>query len=206
MLQWTLTHGAEAAVQQVAGQYDVGADRVRIDLGHLLRELEQRRLVRGPWSGKRSPGKDSCLPYQVLAPLLSSIRFLFQALRAEAWAILALAYLCCRILGWPKTVTVWRQFYGNARGNASGGGWAGRVAAVDEAVRKAASSHVLPVGCKERSLCNWALLRANGWPATLVVGINLFPLSAHCWCESGPWILGDERERCEDFAPVVRYE
>jgi hypothetical protein len=62
------------------------------------------------------------------------------------------------------------------------------------------------MACKERALCCWALARAAGLAATLVVGLQLFPLAGHCWCEVGSWTLSDDRARCDLYTPVIRYE
>ena len=56
-----------------------------------------------------------------------------------------------------------------------------------------------------RALCSWSLARAAGLHAALVVGIDLFPIAAHCWCEVGTQTLGDEREHCNSFTPVARW-
>ena len=85
------------------------------------------------------------------------------------------------------------------------GAWEPTVQTIDAAVRGAASRHAFSVECKERSLSCWSLARAAGLPATVVLGINLFPVAGHCWCESGPWTLSDYEDRCQNFTPVVRY-
>jgi Transglutaminase-like superfamily len=76
---------------------------------------------------------------------------------------------------------------------------------IDTAVRQAAARHILKVECKERALCCWVLARRAGVPAQLVVGICLFPLEGHCWCECGEWIFSDDRDRCASYHPVITY-
>jgi hypothetical protein len=119
---------------------------------------------------------------------------------------LPLARLCVRVFGWTRTVAVWQQC------QRAGSGTVGEeeadkiVKAVDEAVSRAAAKYPFQVACKERALCCWALVGSTGVPATLVVGINLFPLCAHCWCESGLWTPGDDPDHCKRYVPVVRYK
>jgi len=50
------------------------------------------------------------------------------------------------------------------------------------------------------------LLRSAGVPAKLVVGLDLYPLAGHCWCEVGQHAFSDFPDRCESFTPVIRYE
>jgi hypothetical protein len=47
---------------------------------------------------------------------------------------------------------------------------------IAEAVRHTAARHLPGVSCKERSLTCWALCRMAGIPASVVLGISLFPL------------------------------
>jgi hypothetical protein len=38
------------------------------------------------------------------------------------------------------------------------------------------------------------------------VGIDLFPLASHAWCESGGRIVGDRYDgSCERYTPVISY-
>lgn len=124
----------------------------------------------------------------------------------QAWWLLLLAYVAIRCWGWPATVRCWQRFYrdrgreGVALRNRPE--WIDRVEA---AVRTATAHHVLPVACKERALCGWGLLCAHGLPAKLVLGIELFPLASHCWCQLGERVVGDLPERCARFTPVTSH-
>ena len=79
------------------------------------------------------------------------------------------------------------------------------VRALDDALRQTAAGHLLVMACKERALSCWALLRWAGAPAALVVGLDLFPLTGHCWCEVGSRIVTDFEDRCASYMPVARY-
>jgi hypothetical protein len=119
--------------------------------------------------------------------------------------MLTLAWLFFRLFGWAKTIAVWQRRYGAAHEPQSRRDWEIAVLALDATVRQAATSHVLTMECKERAVCCWAFARRAGLPARLVVGIQLVPFAGHCWCESGPWTLSDERQRCDQYQPVVEY-
>lgn len=80
------------------------------------------------------------------------------------------------------------------------------IEAIDEKVRTIAAKHLLNIGCKERALCCWTLIRSYGLPVKLVLGVDLFPLASHCWCEFGSEILTDYSDRCERFTPILSYE
>jgi hypothetical protein len=72
-------------------------------------------------------------------------------------------------------------------------------------VRAAVAGHPFAVACKERALCSWSLARTAGLRATLIVGIELFPIAGHCWCEVSERPLGDDQGRCDQFTPVARW-
>lgn len=122
----------------------------------------------------------------------------------QAAVLLTLAYLCFTFFGWARTVAPWQRC---ARRLALADGTADPAAldAVDGAVRDLAASLPLPVACKERALSCWTLARWAGLPATLVVGLDLFPLAGHCWCESGTRTLSDDAQRCALFTPILQY-
>ena len=50
------------------------------------------------------------------------------------------------------------------------------------------------------------LSKVEGLPARLVMGVALYPFEAHAWTECGDRIVGDDRARCAQFAPVSVYE
>ena len=76
---------------------------------------------------------------------------------------------------------------------------------IDKAVRAVAAHHPLHVECKERALSCWWLLHSADFSAQLVVGVDLFPLASHCWCEMGSFVLSDSQERCQRFTSVISY-
>jgi Transglutaminase-like superfamily len=77
---------------------------------------------------------------------------------------------------------------------------------VDHAVRTVAATHPLALACQERALCCCLLLWRRGLPAKLVVGVNLYPLTSHCWCELEERTLSDDADTCARFMPVLTYQ
>jgi hypothetical protein len=114
--------------------------------------------------------------------------------------LLAAARIFIRIFGWNETRRTWLEQPAHCTA-----AWTPNADAIAEAVRRAAAGHLLGVSCKERSLCCWALCRTAGIPASVVLGISLFPLASHCWCETAAGCLTDFPDRCESFTPVLKY-
>jgi hypothetical protein len=133
-----------------------------------------------------------------LRPIFSAIRFL--PLRVRTWTLLSAARAAIRMFGWNDTRRAWLDLPERTRA-AKGVD----QAAISEAVRRVAARHLFGVSCKERSLCCWALCRTAGISASVVLGISLFPLASHCWCESAAGCLTDFPDRCESFTPVLKY-
>jgi hypothetical protein len=204
MLQETLGGGTGSAARRVAERYGVDVRQVRADQDAFLRDLRKKGLIRPARMGRqRRPGM--ALPHLTLAPAL------WLASRAgrghlRTWLLLALSRLSFLLFGWARTLAVWRRWFPLKDTRLSAEEMEGRAAAVDEAVRRSAACHPFRIDCKERALCCWALARAAGVPAALVVGVQLFPLAGHCWCEFGARLLGDDRDRCEDYQVVARYD
>jgi hypothetical protein len=201
MLQAALEDGVAAAVTELARRYDAPEEQVRIDLTNFLKDLQRRGMVHRGTSRSRA---------QTLWPSLILIPFLFLIRRipigkVQAVALLTLAYLSFAWFGWSRTVSVWRRCFGGPAWREPTVADEPIIKGVDETVRGAAAALPFPAACKERALCCWALTCAAGVPATLVVGLELFPLGGHCWCEAGRWTLSDDRDRCQFYTHVLRY-
>jgi hypothetical protein len=172
---------------------------VEADLQRFLAPLEQRGILERRGKGRCRKSRVSLLP----AILLKMIVAILPRGKARIAALLALARISFHLSGWPATVAAWkRQFpvrnHGHAFDQES-------ARAIDEAVCTAAAHSPLGVNCKERALCCWALAREAGCPAELVIGVELFPLSGHCWCEAGPWVVSDHADKCARYIPALRY-
>lgn len=197
MLRDTVESGRAAAITRNAARYAVEETRIATDLDDLLGDMIRRGLLqRG--RGRQSPGIRRALANVIAGMMRLALRFA-RAERARAWIALTLARLSFLLLGWNATVGAWRARRGGER---SASPDARR--AIDAAVRGVAARHMMNVDCKERALACFALARAAGLPATLVVGVDFYPLAGHSWCESGADVLGDEAAHCRRFTPAFR--
>jgi hypothetical protein len=208
MLRDTLERGTGAAVADVAAEFGVELAQVQRDFDHFLNGLQRRRLLRRARTPPRR--SRSLLPSLILMPVLRWLHRPSRPAPRRVWGLLALARVSFRLFGWARTIAAWQRYHGQPPGpdmpaNGAALDAEQAIGAIDEAVRRTAAHHPLAVTCKERALCCWSLLRALGLPATLVVGLNLFPLEGHCWCEAGTRVLTDYPDRCAHFTPVVKY-
>lgn len=209
MLSAILTSGPAAAARQTADTYGIDLCRTRTDVDAFLLELEKQRLV-------TSSVKNHELQLRAFFDSLllgSALRLIHRlgSWRARASALLLFSRLAVRSVGWPRTVAALGDFCGQRRKTPKQ--WQEQhsdelkeiAQTVNDSLSEASALQPFKVNCKERALCCWALTRSAGLPATLVVGISLVPLSAHCWCELGPWLLGDDRDFCKQYLPVAHY-
>lgn len=56
--------------------------------------------------------------------------------------------------------------------------------------------------CLSSSIAYVYMVRACGLDATLVMGVNAQPFSAHCWVQSGDTVLNDRLENIRPFQPI----
>jgi Transglutaminase-like superfamily len=199
MLRETLQHGPILAAEAVAAAYGAPLPRVEADLRQFLTPLEQRGiLLRG--ASRRPRG---ALAAGLMVRLVKSMLGALPSLKARAGALLTLARLSFRLFGWTGTVAAWRRCFPLRAGSAE---VEARAGAIDDAVCAAAAGNLFGVACKERALTCWALARSEGLPASLVIGIELYPIAGHCWCEIGSRIVSDHPENCARYTPALRYE
>jgi hypothetical protein len=162
--------------------------------GILLKRTKGQRRRAPNRGGTALPGASSVA--RILALLQASSRL-------PVSVLLAFAYASVRLFGWSHTVMSWQVCFPSVAASAPANADAARAA--DAAIRETAALHPLNITCKERALACWALLHAGGWPAELVLGVDLFPLASHAWCESSGLLLTDDEDRCRRFTPVLRY-
>jgi hypothetical protein len=202
MLQETLTSGTAAAATQIAEDYGVDRQRVQDDLTVFLRDLEKQRLLSTQRNRRRG---GNGLARVLLRPVLRTAHRLPASPQARARTLLGLARLSFGLFGWTRTVAVWKEAHAHFPSRPAGAQDAETIQALDRAVRAAAACHPVAVACKERALCSWSLARTAGLSASLIVGIDLFPIAGHCWCEVGTRPIGEDRERFRHFTPVARW-
>ena len=207
MLYESLRVDVETAAIRISHEYHAELALVRNDLSAFLLDLEQKKLL---YQRKMYPHahryRRAWLPGLISALLLRWICTFPVSLDRKAWALLAIASLSMKMLGWTETIAIWHQYPQKQMPS-----WAALeleqyMKRVDNSIRTAAANHLFHAECKERALSCWMLLRAAGFSAKIVVGINLFPLECHCWCEAGQFIASDDQDRCEQFTPIMSYE
>jgi hypothetical protein len=205
MLQQALRHGPAAAARRVAAEYDVALPRAEADVGRFLAKLERRGVLRrrGQAAGR---GARTPLAAGLAALLLKMVAAMLPSRKVQAALLLTLARLSLRLCGWTGTVAAWARHFPLVEGRLAPHRAEATARAIDDAVCSAAAGNPLGVACKERALCCWALARAAGLPAALVIGVELFPLSGHCWCEAGSWIVSDRPDNCARYTPALRYQ
>jgi transglutaminase superfamily protein/coenzyme PQQ synthesis protein D (PqqD) len=197
MLRDGLSKDREAAVRDLARRYGVDAGRIREDYIAFFQDLERRKLLYARAHPAAAPSRSRFLT-TLLRPLIALVARL--PLTLQTWAWLAAARVSIRIFGWNETMRAWLKYHCHASTLRGVG-----EEVIRASVRSVAATHLLGVSCKERSLCCWSLCRAAGVPAWVVLGISLFPLASHCWCETAAGCLTDFPDRCEGFTPVLKY-
>lgn len=205
MLNETLREGIATAALHIATLYRTELSLVQRDLHAFLRNLEEKELIYRVGQHPRVIQDKNALPQLLLPPLLHFILICPLSLEKKSWSLLTLASLAIRLFGWPKTIASWHAYLQKYAPRCVTGELEPSVHKIDNAVRRVAACHPFHVECKERALCCWWFLSSAGFSTQLVVGVSLFPLECHCWCEAGQFIISDDRGRCERFTPVLSY-
>ncbi|HEY9662792.1 MAG TPA: PqqD family protein, partial [Allocoleopsis sp.] len=90
MLMLLLQQGIEAAVQQIAQDYQVSETQVQTDVAMFLKNLQHQRLI----TPQQSTSHKALIPSHFTVFLL-----------------LTLAWFSIRVLGWTKTIQLWRRWH-----------------------------------------------------------------------------------------------
>lgn len=205
MLRRLLECPMEVVQQELVRDYEVSPGRITDDLEGLLIELQRRDLVSTETVPSKSRRKYRIDPSALLFPLLRRIWRMPADRKGSVWQILALARIACRLWGWSPSVSCWRQFLAQFRIGRVDGGAVDRAAAIDATLRRSAARHPMGMGCKERALACWFLLYQSNIIADLILGVNLYPLASHCWCEWRNNVYGDDPIRCYRYEEILRY-
>jgi hypothetical protein len=202
LLQSLLQSGRGGTVASLAERLGGDVAAAEAEVGAFLEELQAERVICR--HGQRPRRRLRAALAYLLAPLVW-LGARAPGWRLKAWLLLPLAWLSVRLAGWTATRRAWTLWSSRTQ-RPSSPGTEQVVSAIDMAVRSAASWHVVGVECKERALTAFALLRVARRPASLVVGVQFFPLGGHCWCSSGARTVGDVSEHCATFTPVLQHE
>lgn len=207
MLRETLEHGLERASLQLAARYQIEASRAERDLQGLLGDLERQGVVLGPRAPRRSSSQRERLACRGLRRMLDLVQDMPLSAQAKSRVLLGLSHGAIRLVGWPKAIQTFQAHHRQKVPQQPARAVADTYPRdLDGIIRSVAAGYPLPVECKERAVSCWSLLRQAGLPAKLVVGISLFPLESHCWCELKGQVLTDHLDKCERFTPVMTYE
>jgi hypothetical protein len=202
MLRAVLRSGVDTAAAEIAAEHRADPDLVRADLKQLLVTLTREGLIQDSARRQDRGGWLSRTLLTAFVAVLSGLRRLPLGRRRRASLFLGSAYLSFRFFGWRKTIAAWQRLRRNQLSDEPDDT---AIRDIDEAVRQSAAAHLLPVACKERALCCWVLLGAAGIRSELVIGLTLYPLAGHCWCEARGCCLSDDPGPCEMFTPLIRY-
>src|SRR5579875_313383 len=181
MLEGTLVDGVETTIARIAARYEVSAHKVRSDLESLLGKLKDKRLIQDCGGRDGCRRRSALWPALTILPALRMLDVLRVKPKIKPTLLLVVARACLAMFGWARSVAQSQQDE--------------IISRVDDSIRRAAARLALST-CKERALCAWYILRSMGIPAALVVGVQLYPLAGHCWCQAGTRILTDFRDRC----------
>ena len=204
MLKSSLEQGEADTIQQIAAEYNTDLDTVRTDLTALLTDLRAKGLVRHgddrlSWMRLRAAiAITLCYPGLWILGLIHNRRL-------KTLALLVLARLSFELAGWARTVEAWQKYLRTQHVLAASSEPERFIETIDNAIRRSPRV-VHSIGCKERALCCWFMLRSAGIPAKLVMGVQFSPFAGHCWCEVEGRILTDSPESCKAYSPVICYE
>lgn len=132
-----------------------------------------------------------------------------QPSRVTIYALLALAWLSIRVLGFMPSIRLWRGTADSRLRRSFDGDedLSEILRRVDLRIREIAATHLLCCQCKERSLVTWYVLRKRfRVSSTLVLGAMFYPFQAHAWVECDGLLLTDETDRCGEYLRVVEFE
>ncbi len=204
MLQGVLADGVDATIGRVAERYALPPERIRSDLDALLADLSKRGLIERSHAPSRRKRLRRLMAGIMAAPTLRLLGLAEPSERLTVLALLVFARVCTAAFGWGPTVAAWRAAIRPKR-ILPQPEREDFIQRIDGAIRRIAAN-APTVDCKERALSCWYLLCSHGIGAELIVGVQLFPMAGHCWCQVGDRVLTDSAQRCAAFVPVVRYE
>jgi hypothetical protein len=206
MLSETLSLGTAQAAANCARHWGVDHEHVAGDLDKFLAGLVGVRLLVPAGLEYARRGSAEGLAGWAVSIAARLACLLRPSATGKASGLLTVAKLSCRWLGWAQTVRVWQRTFPRSACPLGESAAANARDVVDSAVRQALSRAAMHHACKERVLTGWALARRAGLCPSLVIGISLFPLHAHCWAQLGDTYLGDTAERCLQYTAVQVYE
>ncbi len=193
--------------RRVAAVHAVPVERIQKEIEEFVDDLLPSAMIDGACRRDRWVHRLRDRFAHGLVLLVRSMKWPFRLLPTSVrlWMLMTATLLLYQTMGWARAAWIMAALYPRTISRASGSDWGLAARRIDTTVRNLAAGHWLSPGSPERAICGWALLRTEGWPADLVVGVDVFPALGRCWCQSGPWTLGDDPRMVERFFPVIRY-
>lgn len=212
MVEAALRLGEAAAVAELASAFDVEPRRLTTDLHAVLGDLVAQGALRADTYGLPRHARRTRRRVASALGALAMWRGGGRVRGLQAWYVLTIAHFSLRLVGWSCTLDAWsaRGRPGSHNGRPSAGNGddgAGNLDAIDVAVTHALVRYPVPLDCKERALASFAIVRAADLPARIVLGISLFPLALHTWCESCGQVVADQLDGyCDRYTPLRIYD
>ena len=196
--------GAERSASELASRFEIDYSDAREDVEDFITGLRKQKLIQPLQHRKSSLEHLRDSAARALVPSVSRlIDLMTWNLRGKVRGLLWTARWAVAQFGWARAVREWERIYPQPAVNTLAS--IERLAAIDHAVRQAASRSLIGVECKERSLVCLALARQSGIRAQLIVGVSHNPMQGHVWVEAEGRIISDDPEHYRSFDPVARY-
>ena len=214
MLSLVLEKGYQSAIVNISADYEVSQEQIKKDLDELIVQLHAKNLIH---STDQSHTQDNNIIIRFINNILKKKLLIITELcrktinpqadinHTSVNLLLTLSWLSFRILGWNKTLSLWRQWHGQTLAIMPEN-LQEILQNIDKTIRtSAASKLLLPIVCKERALVGYQVLHTfYQLPAELVLGIQKYPLHIHAWVECQGMIVTDEPAHCQTYTPIWR--
>lgn len=202
IVQGVLEGGLDAAAGRLADAYRLDEQQARSDAERFVAELLARGiLVRT----SEPPRRRRSFTAELLAIVMNAAVSLLPTLGLKVLVLLTLARISCARCGWAATVDAWTRRLPPVRSGTYQDLERAQLANVESAVARGASRHILGMECKERSLACWALIRARGLHAVMIIGADFYPMAGHVWCEADSRIVSDHPQNCRRYQQLLCY-
>jgi len=210
---------AEEVLEELEATFDAPRERIRTDVARILAQLEADQLIaaraqrpsdvaRGGRGAARGEAEEE--GQAATAAVRSIVGSEHRELPAPhvgadlLWFVLGfltLVYLdlLTRVGRFPALYNAIARARSRARRASPQRLWR-----ITRAVDRAASFYFRQTWCLQRSATCVYLLRRNGFPARLVLGVQVLPFMAHAWAEVDGQVVNDNRDEVGRLAVLDR--
>ncbi|MHB8126171.1 MAG: lasso peptide biosynthesis B2 protein [Desulfitobacteriaceae bacterium] len=205
MLCNVLEQGFNNAIEKISVDYQITEKRAEADLKNLINTMLKRELIVDKSKLVNQETKKRFLLPLITCMLSLLIINLNISTIIKAKMLLGYAFFSIKLFGLTDTIYYFQKCFKNLR-DSSICCTEKRIKDIEKAVRIGTAGFILPVSCKESSLCCSVLLGAAGIQNKIVLGIRLFPMSCHAWCTHNNVVIADTYEKCKYFKPFKIYD